>query len=115
MQTLPWHHHFLSLSNTTRIPTPLESANRHKVYETLENGPSGTEWFTRDSGSRPLWSLSVPLIQRTVPLSTTTISVSTFRACFIGIVFVAAGGFINQFLSIRYPGVSVGSNVAQSL
>jgi len=40
---------------------------------------------------------------------------STFRAWFVGIIFVAAGGFINQFFSIRYPGISVGSNVAQLL
>ena len=40
---------------------------------------------------------------------------STFRAWFIGIIFVGAGGFINQFFSIRYPGITVGSNVAQLL
>jgi len=40
---------------------------------------------------------------------------STFRAWFIGIIFVAAGGFINQFFDIRYPGISVGPNVAQLL
>jgi len=44
-----------------------------------------------------------------------TIPASTFRAWFIGIAFVAAGVFINQFFSIRYPGISVGSNVAQLL
>ena len=40
---------------------------------------------------------------------------STFRSWVIGTLFVAAGGFINQFFSIRYPGISVGSNVAQLL
>jgi len=44
-----------------------------------------------------------------------SIPAGTFRAWFIGIVFVAAGGFTNQLFSIRYPGISVGSNVAQLL
>jgi hypothetical protein len=44
-----------------------------------------------------------------------TLPASTFRAWFVGIIFVAAGGFINQFFSIRYPGIGVGSNVAQLL
>ncbi|KAJ7027141.1 OPT-domain-containing protein [Mycena alexandri] len=41
--------------------------------------------------------------------------VGTFRAWVIGTIFVAAGGFINQFFSIRFPGITVGSNVAQVL
>lgn len=61
---------------------------------------------------------------------------STFRAWFIGTIFVAAGyvlhspiapcqrtstnrlscrGFINQFFSIRQPGITVSANVAQLL
>ena len=40
---------------------------------------------------------------------------STFRSWVIGTIFVAAGGFINQFFSIRYPGIGVGANVAQLL
>jgi hypothetical protein len=44
-----------------------------------------------------------------------SIPAGTFRAWFIGIIFVAVGGFINQFFSIRYPGISVGSSVAQLL
>ncbi|KAF7365747.1 OPT-domain-containing protein [Mycena venus] len=45
----------------------------------------------------------------------TSVPVGTFRAWVIGTVFVAAGGFINQFFSIRFPGISVASNVAQVL
>jgi len=44
-----------------------------------------------------------------------TIPASTVRGWVIGLIFVAAGAFINQFFSIRYPGISVGSNVAQLL
>ncbi|KAH7098290.1 OPT oligopeptide transporter [Auriculariales sp. MPI-PUGE-AT-0066] len=44
-----------------------------------------------------------------------TLPVSTFRAWFIGLIFVAAGSFINQWFSIRYPPISVESNVAQVL
>jgi len=40
---------------------------------------------------------------------------STFRSWVIGTLFVVMGGFINQFFSIRYPGISVGANVAQLL
>ncbi|KAF7375420.1 OPT-domain-containing protein [Mycena sanguinolenta] len=43
------------------------------------------------------------------------IPVSTFRAWTIGTVLVVAGGFVNQFFSIRYPAIGVGSNVAQIL
>ena len=40
---------------------------------------------------------------------------SSFRTWIIGTIFVGAGAFINQFFSIRYPGISVGANVAQLL
>lgn len=40
---------------------------------------------------------------------------STFRSWAIGTLFIIVGGFINQFFSIRYPGISVGANVAQLL
>lgn len=40
---------------------------------------------------------------------------STFRAWFIGLLYVAAGAFLNQFFSIRQPGITVGPNVAQLL
>ena len=34
-----------------------------------------------------------------------TIPASTVRTWIIGLVFVGAGAFINQFFSIRYPGI----------
>ena len=40
---------------------------------------------------------------------------STFRSWVIGSLFVVVGGFINQFFSIRYPGITVGANVVQLL
>ncbi|KAK0457210.1 OPT-domain-containing protein [Desarmillaria tabescens] len=39
----------------------------------------------------------------------------TFRAGLIGLVYVVIGAFINQFFSIRQPGISVEANVAQLL
>ncbi|KAJ6549825.1 OPT-domain-containing protein [Mycena capillaripes] len=45
----------------------------------------------------------------------TSVPAGTFRAWVIGTIFVGAGGFINQFFSIRYPGITVASNVAQVL
>ncbi|EPQ54770.1 OPT-domain-containing protein [Gloeophyllum trabeum ATCC 11539] len=40
---------------------------------------------------------------------------STFRSWTIGLIYVAAGAFINQFFSIRQPGITVATNVAQLL
>ncbi|KAJ6564729.1 OPT-domain-containing protein [Mycena capillaripes] len=40
---------------------------------------------------------------------------NTFRTWVIGTILVAAGGFLNQFFSIRYPAIGVGVNVAQIL
>jgi hypothetical protein len=40
---------------------------------------------------------------------------STFRSWFIGTLFVAAAASINQFFSIRYPGIGISSDVAQLL
>ncbi|KAF7375387.1 OPT-domain-containing protein [Mycena sanguinolenta] len=39
--------------------------------------------------------------------------VGTFRTWVIGTVLIVAGAFVNQFFSIRYPSIEVGSNVAQ--
>ena len=38
---------------------------------------------------------------------------STFRSWVIGTLYVAAAAFINQFFSIRDPGIGVGSGLAQ--
>ncbi|KAJ6628594.1 OPT-domain-containing protein [Mycena sp. CBHHK59/15] len=43
------------------------------------------------------------------------ISANTFRTWVLGTIFVGAGGFINQFFSIRYPTIIVYSNCAQVL
>ena len=43
------------------------------------------------------------------------IPASTFRVWVSGTFFLGAGGFINQFFSIRNPGIDVGANVAQLL
>jgi hypothetical protein len=40
---------------------------------------------------------------------------STFRSWVIGTLFVATAVLIDQFFSIRYPGIAVGSGVAQLL
>lgn len=39
----------------------------------------------------------------------------TFRAGLIGLIYVVIGAFINQFFSIRQPGISIEANVAQLL
>jgi hypothetical protein len=40
---------------------------------------------------------------------------NTFRSWVVGTFFLAADGFINQFFSIRYPNIGVGSEVSQLL
>ncbi|KAJ6599741.1 OPT-domain-containing protein [Mycena vulgaris] len=45
----------------------------------------------------------------------TSVPASTFRTWVIGTLFVGVGAFLNQFFSIRYPGIGVGPNVAQIL
>ena len=42
-------------------------------------------------------------------------SASTFRSWVIGTIFVTAGAFIDQFFSIRSPGIGIGSEVVQLL
>ncbi|KAJ6518530.1 OPT-domain-containing protein [Mycena vulgaris] len=44
-----------------------------------------------------------------------SISGATFRTIVIGTIFVGAGGFINQFFSIRFPAIFVYAGVAQVL
>ncbi|KAK0448152.1 OPT-domain-containing protein [Armillaria borealis] len=39
----------------------------------------------------------------------------TFRAVVIGLIYVVIGAFLNQFFSIRQPGITITSNVAQLL
>ena len=39
----------------------------------------------------------------------------TFRAGVIGLIYVVIGAFLNQFFSIRQPGITITSNVAQLL
>ncbi|KAI1490250.1 small oligopeptide transporter [Biscogniauxia mediterranea] len=43
------------------------------------------------------------------------IPVNTFRAWFLGIVFVFVGAGVNQFFSLRYPGIHIVSLVAELL
>ncbi|KND87135.1 Glutathione transporter 1 [Tolypocladium ophioglossoides CBS 100239] len=49
------------------------------------------------------------------PTDDPTIPVNTFRVWFLGTVFAIIGTGINQFFSLRYPGISIASSVAQHL
>ncbi|GME85551.1 unnamed protein product [Ambrosiozyma monospora] len=42
-----------------------------------------------------------------------SLPVNTFRAWFLGIIFTIIGSGVNQFFSMRYPGVTITSLVAQ--
>ncbi|KXH26079.1 OPT family small oligopeptide transporter [Colletotrichum nymphaeae SA-01] len=55
-----------------------------------------------------------PQVRAVVPeTDDTAIPVNTFRAWFLGIVFVFLGAGVNQFFSLRYPGVHIVSLVAE--
>ncbi|KAI1867619.1 hypothetical protein JX265_007421 [Neoarthrinium moseri] len=57
-----------------------------------------------------------PAVRAVVPeTDDTEIPVNTFRAWFLGIIFVFLGAGVNQFFSLRYPGVRIVSLVAELL
>ncbi|KAI0479532.1 OPT family small oligopeptide transporter [Xylariaceae sp. FL0804] len=57
-----------------------------------------------------------PAVRAVVPeIDDTAIPVNTFRAWFLGIVFVFVGSGVNQFFSLRYPGIHIVSLVAELL
>ncbi|KAK8003292.1 Arginine--tRNA ligase- cytoplasmic [Apiospora arundinis] len=57
-----------------------------------------------------------PAVRAVVPETDDTgIPVNTFRAWFLGIVFVFLGAGINQFFGLRYPGVKIVSLVSELL
>ncbi|KAH9896261.1 OPT family small oligopeptide transporter [Xylariomycetidae sp. FL2044] len=57
-----------------------------------------------------------PAVRAVVPETDDAgIPVNTFRAWFLGIVFVFLGAGVNQFFSMRYPGVRIVSLVAELL
>ena len=97
----------------------LEAANRYKLDETLRDDPLQYQRVYEELRieaalvvvNSPYAEVRAVVDNHDNPM----MPASTFRAWFIGIIFVAVGGFINQFFSIRYPGISVGANVAQLL
>ncbi|KAK8034129.1 hypothetical protein PG993_009124 [Apiospora rasikravindrae] len=57
-----------------------------------------------------------PAVRAVVPeTDDTSIPVNTFRAWFLGILFVFLGAGINQFFGLRYPGVKIVSLVSELL
>ncbi|GJC96407.1 OPT family small oligopeptide transporter [Colletotrichum higginsianum] len=57
-----------------------------------------------------------PQVRAVVPeTDDTAIPINTFRAWFLGIIFVFLGAGVNQFFSLRYPGVHIVSLVAELL
>ncbi|KAI1256093.1 hypothetical protein MGN70_002254 [Eutypa lata] len=57
-----------------------------------------------------------PAVRAVVPeYDDPAIPVNTFRAWFLGIIFVFLGAGVNQFFSLRYPGIRIVSLVAELL
>ena len=100
-------------------PRVLEAANRYRFDETLRNDPLEYQRVYEELRiEAALVVVNSPYAEVRAVVDNhddPTMPSSTFRSWFIGIIFVSVGGFINQFFSIRYPGISVGSNVAQLL
>ncbi|TDZ61818.1 Glutathione transporter 1 [Colletotrichum trifolii] len=69
-----------------------------------------------DEGDYDADTSPFPQVRAVVPeTDDTAIPVNTFRAWFLGIVFVFLGAGVNQFFSLRYPGVHIVSLVAELL
>lgn len=75
--------------------------------EILDYGPE--EILDESAGNAPL-----PEVRSVVsPIDREDLPVNTFRAWTLGVIFTIIGSGINQFFSMRYPGITISSMVAQ--
>lgn len=75
--------------------------------EVLQYGPD--EILDASADDAPL-----PEVRAVVrPYDDDTLPVNTFRAWFLGLIFTVVGAGVNQFFSMRYPGITITSLVAQ--
>ncbi|KAJ7032867.1 OPT-domain-containing protein [Mycena alexandri] len=100
-------------------PVVLDAANRYLTDEDLRNQPAEYQRvYDELKIEAAMMAINSPYAEVRAVVDNhddPREPVGTFRAWFIGTIFVAAGALINQFFSIRYPGIGVGSNVAQIL
>ncbi|ETS84490.1 hypothetical protein PFICI_02515 [Pestalotiopsis fici W106-1] len=111
--------------NTTYEKSGLKTAhNLHGQDVELENGHlaelevdmSRVLSKVEDEGDYEADTSPFPQVRAVVPeTDDTAIPVNTFRAWLLGIIFVFLGAGVNQFFSLRYPGVRIVSLVAELL
>lgn len=97
----------------------LEAATKYLHDDDLKNNPRAyAQLYEELKIEAAMFSINSPYAEVRAVVDNhddPDIPASTFRSWVIGIIFVAAGGFINQFFSIRQPGILVTANVAQVL
>ncbi|KAI4864147.1 small oligopeptide transporter [Hypoxylon rubiginosum] len=92
----------------------IEIANGHlldlevDIGDVLARGEEEGDW---DADTSPFTAVRAVVPETDDP----AIPVNTFRAWFLGILFVFLGAGVNQFFSLRYPGVHIVSLVAELL
>ncbi|OTA85845.1 hypothetical protein M434DRAFT_82435 [Hypoxylon sp. CO27-5] len=92
----------------------VEVANGHLAD--LEVDISGVLAKADEEGDWDADTSPFPAVRAVVPeTDDPAMPVNTFRAWFLGIVFVFLGAGVNQFFSLRYPGVHIVSLVAELL
>ncbi|KAI1134035.1 small oligopeptide transporter [Hypoxylon sp. FL0543] len=92
----------------------IEVANGHLAD--LEVDISGVLAKADEEGDWDADTSPFPAVRAVVPeTDDPAMPVNTFRAWFLGIVFVFLGAGVNQFFSLRYPGVHIVSLVAELL
>ncbi|KAJ6462667.1 OPT-domain-containing protein [Mycena vitilis] len=100
-------------------PGVLEAANRYLFDEELKQDPAEYQRvYDELKVEAALILINSPYAEVRAVVDNhddTSVSGATFRTLVIGTVFVGAGGFINQFFSIRYPTITVYANCAQVL
>ncbi|KAJ7064276.1 OPT-domain-containing protein [Mycena amicta] len=99
-------------------PRVLDAARRYLYDENLKENPVDYKHLYEElKVEAAMIKINSPYseVRAVVSNHDDDVPVATFRAWVIGTVFVGAGAFINQFFSIRFPGINVASNVAQVL
>lgn len=80
----------------------------------LEEAPSMMKYGAEEVLPASADEAPLPEVRAVVdPHDNSNLPVNTFRAWFLGIVFTIVGSGVNQFFSMRYPGITISSLVAQ--
>ncbi|KAI5867370.1 small oligopeptide transporter [Durotheca rogersii] len=96
------------------VECDVEVANGHLAN--LEVDVGGVLSRAEEEGSWDADTSPFPAVRAVVPeTDDPAMPVNTFRAWFLGMMFVLLGAGVNQFFSLRYPGIHIVSLVAELL